>query len=45
MPRKGKKDKKETNEHEALERNKKDEGLWTMYFDGSVAKIVGHAGV
>ena len=32
--------KKVINEHEALERKQKEEGLWTMYFDGSVAKWV-----
>ena len=39
VPRKGKKDKKEINELEALERKQKDEGLWKMYFDGSVARV------
>ena len=34
-----KKDKKLLNENEALERKQKEEGLWTMYFDGSVAKV------
>ena len=27
------------NEHEAFERRQKEEGVWTMYFDGSVAKV------
>ena len=39
VPSKGKKDKKETNEQEGLERKNKDEGLWKMYFDGLVAEI------
>ena len=33
------------NEHEALERKQKEEGLWTMYFDGSVAKVGAGASV
>ena len=33
------------NEQEALERKQKEEGLWTMYFDGSVAKVGAGAGV
>ena len=28
-----------TKKQEALENKQKDEGLWTMYFDGSVAKV------
>ena len=39
------KDKKETSDLEALERKQKDEGLWKMYFDGSVAKVGAGAGV
>ena len=45
MPSKCKRDKKETSEQEALERKKKEKGLWKMYFDGSVAKIGAGAGV
>ena len=33
------------NEHEALEIKKNEEGLWTMYFDGSVAKVGAGEGV
>ena len=33
------------NEQEALERNKIEEGVWTMYFDGSVDKVGFGAGV
>ena len=40
-----KKDKKLLNENEALERKQKEEGLWTMYFDGSMAKVGAGAGV
>ena len=39
VPSKCKKDKKVINEQEALKRKEKEEGLWTMYFDGSVAKV------
>ena len=39
VPSKCKKDKKQTSEQEALERKQKGEGLWKLYFDGSVAKI------
>ena len=39
VPSKCKKDKKVINEQEALERKQREEGLWTMYFDGSVAKV------
>ena len=39
VPNKCKKDKKELSEHEALERKQKEEGVWKMYFAGSVAKV------
>ena len=45
VPSKCKKDKKVINEQEALERKKKEEGLCTMCFDGSVAKVGASAGV
>ena len=45
VPSKCKKDKKVVNEHEALERKQKEEGVWTMYFDGQVAKVGVGAGV
>ena len=45
MPSKYKNDKNVINEQEALERKKKEEGLWTMYFDALVAKVGASAGV
>ena len=39
VPNKCKKDKKEISEQEALERKQKEEGVWRMYFDGSMAKV------
>ena len=45
VPNKAKKDKNVMNEQEALERKQKEEGVWTMYFDGSVAKVGAGAGV
>ena len=37
--------KKVINDQEALERKKKEEGLWTIYFHGSVAKVGASASV
>ena len=34
-----------TRRKDALEKKQKEEGLWTMYFDGSVAKFSAGAGV
>ena len=45
VPQKGKRDKGDTSELEAFERKQKDEGLWKMYFDGSVAKAGAGASV
>ena len=45
VPSKCKKDKNVINEQKALERKKKEKGLWTMYFDGSVAKVGAGEGV
>ena len=45
VPRNGKKDKIDTSELEALERKQKDEGLWKMYFNGSVANVGASPGV
>ena len=45
VPWKGKRDKGKTNKLEALERKQKDEGLWKMYFDGSVTKAGAGVGV
>ena len=39
------KDKKETSKLEAVERKQMDEGLWKMYFDGSVSKAGDGIGV
>ena len=45
VPSECKKDKKVINEQEALERKQNEEGLWTLYFDGSVAKVGAGVGV
>ena len=45
MPQKGKRDKEETSKWEVAERKQKDEGLWKMYFNGSMAKAGAGVGV
>ena len=45
VPNKCKKDKKEISEQEAVERKQKEEEVWKMYFDGSMAKVGDGAGV
>ena len=45
MPNKCKKNNREISEQEASERKQKEEGVWKMYFDGSLAKVGASAGV
>ena len=39
MPIEVKEEEESSKKHEVLERKQKEEGVWTMYFDGSVAKV------